>query len=538
VTPRTAVVIGAGPAGLTAAYEFLDHGAARPTVLEATGDIGGLSKTVVHAGNRIDLGGHRFFSRSAQVMEWWQNILPVQGAPARDQRREGGAELACRERWVRLLGAEAPAAVPAPDPERTDAVMLVRDRVSRILFAGRFFDYPIRLNRDTLAKLGARRAAGILLSYLRARAAPVRPERSLEDFFVNRFGRELYRTFFKDYTEKVWGVSCRDLGREWGAQRVKGLSVGKALGHALRSGVPGLRRAGAPKAGETSLIERFLYPKLGPGQLWEEVSGRVERHGGQVIRHARVVAVETMGNRVAAVRAVDERTGRTRRYTGEYFVSSMPVPELLRAMGGAVPAHVREVGEGLQYRDFMIVGVLLKGLRIKDDTHGPTRNDPVPDQWIYIQERTVRLGRVQIFNNWSPYLVADPATVWIGLEYFCAEGDDLWAMSDPDLSAFAVREAAETGILAPSDVLDTTVLRVRKAYPSYSGSYSDFEVVRKYCDGFANLFLVGRNGMHRYNNMDHSMLTAMSAVDCIERGRSDHAAIWEINAEEEYHERA
>jgi protoporphyrinogen oxidase len=535
VSPKTAVIIGAGPAGLTAAYELLDKSDIVPIVCEMTGEIGGISKTAVYRGNRIDIGGHRFFSKSERVMQWWQNILPIQGAPACDDRLLGRQVPLASECRMRPLRAQEPATVPAPDPEQADGVMLVRSRLSRIFFLRRFFDYPITLTRNTLISLGPLRLLKIGLSYGKSCLAPIREEKSLEDFFINRFGLELYHTFFKDYTEKVWGVSCREIKPEWGAQRIKGLSVTRTILHAIGK-LAGKREDVAQKRVETSLIEQFLYPKLGPGQLWEETAAMVERLGGRVILNSRVVGLETEGQRVTAVRVRDERSGRVTRLTGDYFFSSMPVRELIEALGETAPEPVREVAAGLKYRDFMTVGLLLKKLKIRNETLLKTVNGLVPDNWIYIQEREVRLGRVQIFNNWSPYLVRDPDTVWIGLEYFCSEGDDLWSMPDRDFAEFAIAELASIGIIERSDVLDSTVLRMPKAYPAYFGSYERFEVIREYADRFENLFLMGRNGMHRYNNADHSMLTAMTAVENVISGRADKANIWNVNAEQEYHE--
>lgn len=535
MTRKTAIIIGAGPAGLTAAYELLDKTDIVPVIFEMTDDIGGISKTVVYKGNRIDIGGHRFFSKSERVMEWWQNIFPLQGQPAQDDRLLDREVPLTRECRLRDLRAKEPVTVPAPDPDQADAVMLVRNRLSRIFFLRSFFNYPVSLTVDTITNLGLVRIVKIGLSYLKSCLVPIRQEKSLEEFFINRFGRELYLTFFKDYTEKVWGVPCREIKPEWGAQRIKGLSITKTITHALRSLLMSSDDA-SRKQVETSLIEQFHYPKLGPGQIWEEAAARVERHGGRLVRHARVVGIETTGERVTAVQVHDVATGQINRHSGDYFFSTMPVRDLISAMGDAPPPPVREIAAGLQYRDFMTVGLLLKKLIIKNETDIKTVNGLVPDNWIYIQEREVKLGRLQIFNNWSPYLVSDPDTVWIGLEYFCSEGDELWSMPDADFSRFAIAELASIGIIDPADVLDSTVLRMPKAYPAYFGSYDKFDVVRDYTNTFTNLFLIGRNGMHRYNNADHSMLTAMAAVENIISGRTDKSNIWSVNAEEEYHE--
>ena len=530
---KTALIIGAGPAGLTAAYELLDKTDIVPIVFEMTSDIGGISKTVVYKDNRIDIGGHRFFSKSSRVMEWWQNLFPLQGEPSRDDKLLGRIVPLASSCSLRSLRSKEIHTVPAPDPEKTDNVMLVRNRHSRIFFLRTFFNYPISLTIDTLIKLGPVRILKIGLSYLKVSLFPVRKEKSLEDFFINRFGMELYFTFFKDYTEKVWGVSCKEIRPEWGAQRIKGLSVTKTIQHALRKFFKSHSDINKEEI-ETTLIEQFYYPKFGPGQVWEKAADIIQKNGGKVTINSRVVAIETENNQIRAVQVSDEISGQLTRHQADYVFSSMPVRELIAAMGKDVPEPVKAVAAGLIYRDFITVGLLLNKLKIKNETNQKTINDLIPDNWIYIQERDVKLGRLQIFNNWSPYMVHDPDTVWVGLEYFCNEGDDLWLMSDEDFSKFAISELSSIDIINQEDVLDSTVLKMPKAYPAYFGSYDKFDVIQEYTDQFSNLFLVGRNGMHRYNNADHSMLTAMTAVDNIIAGRTDKGNIWDVNAEEEY----
>ncbi|HNY64427.1 MAG TPA: NAD(P)/FAD-dependent oxidoreductase [Deltaproteobacteria bacterium] len=522
MSEQTAVIIGAGPAGLTAAYELLSRTAVRPIVFEMTSDIGGISKTVEYKGNRMDIGGHRFFSKSDEVMRWWQSILPPQGAPARDDLILG--------RSVRFSTDSC-----AADPERTDKVMLIRGRVSRIFFLRSFFDYPISLKPATFRNLGLARTLKAGFSYLRSMLFPIRNETSLEDFFINRFGRELYLTFFKDYTEKVWGVSCREIQPDWGAQRVKGLSITRAVAHALRQAVSRDASIGQ-KDTETSLIEQFLYPKLGPGQLWEEVARRIRDRGGEILLNRQVLGIDVADGRVRSARVLDTRTNVLETVEADYFFSTMPVKDLVSGMRPGPPLKVREVAEGLMYRDFITVGLLLKRLKIRNQTGVKTLGGIVPDNWIYIQERDVRLGRLQIFNNWSPYLVRDPDTVWIGLEYFCNEGDELWSRSDGEFTSFAIDELSSIGIIDREDVLDSVLIRMPKTYPAYFGTYRDFGIVREYLDRYDNLFLIGRNGMHKYNNADHSMLTAMTAVDNIVTGNPSKENIWQVNTEEEYHE--
>ena len=515
--PRTAVIIGAGPAGLTTAYELLRRTDIRPLVLEKSEYMGGIARTVNYQGNRIDIGGHRFFSKSDRVMRWWLDILPLESTGTNAftityQNSSRSVESAAEQR----------------DPSKVDRVMLVRGRKSRILYLRKFFDYPLTLSSRTLRNLGIWRTARIGASYLKSAAFPIREEKNLEQFFTNRFGRELYLTFFKSYTEKVWGVPCDQIGAEWGAQRVKGLSIWKTLLHAAR-GLVGKRSGDIGQKGvETSLIEQFLYPKFGPGQMWEEVARQVREKGVEIRTGWTVTAVEAEGNRVRGVRAIHRATGEETLIEGDFVFSTAPVQELLAGFSPQPPAAVREVSDGLVYRDFITVGLLVPKLKLGDGL--------IEDNWIYIQEPDVFLGRLQIFNNWSPYLVARPGTVWLGLEYFCNQGDGLWNRSDQDLIALGTHELAKIGVIERDAVLDATVLRMEKTYPAYFGTYDRFHVIREFVDRFENLFLLGRNGMHRYNNQDHSMLTAMMAVDNIAAGVSSKDNLWEVNTEQDYHE--
>ena len=515
----TAIIIGAGPAGLTAALELERRTGIKPIVVESCREIGGLARTIVYKGNRMDIGGHRFFSKSDRVMQWWLDLMPVEAGH--------GSEGQLGYRGQRR---DVPAS-NSPDPQTDDLVMLVRQRQSRIYFLRRFFDYPIQLTADTLKKLGTVRTVRAAASYLRAAVLPRRPERTLEDFLINRFGRQLYLTFFKSYTEKIWGVPCSEISAEWGAQRIKGLSLKGVVAHFLRKTF-GPRNSGglAQKKTETSLIESFLYPKLGPGQLWEHVASLVEKGGGEIRLGVRIDRIHIEGNKVVSVEGVND-AGERATYAGDYFFSTMAVRDLIRAIAAEVPAEVVEVSDGLMYRDFITVGLLANRLSV-------TENDgtPLKDNWIYIQEPDVKVGRLQIFNNWSPWLVESTGKVWIGLEYFCNETDPLWKLSDEKMTQLAIEEVARIGILKAEDVEDSHVVRVPKTYPAYFGSYSRFDVIRRYTDRFENLFLVGRNGMHKYNNQDHSMLTAMAAVENIVDGITAKDNIWAINTEMEYHE--
>ena len=494
------LIIGAGPAGLTAAHELAGAGVTDVVVLEASGVVGGLAQSVNYKGNRIDIGGHRFFSKSDWVMQWWLRMLP--------------------------LAADA--------GESDERVMLVRRRLSRIYFAGKFFDYPLKANFETALKLGLRRCLALGASYAWAKLFPRRPERTLEDFFINRFGRRLYLQFFKGYTEKVWGKPCGEISAQWGAQRVKSLSIGRALRHAL---LKPFRRAqgGAGGARETSLIERFLYPKYGPGLMWEVTAERLRERGVRLVLDAPVTRLEQAEGRIHAVR-VRRPDGREERYEADAFISTMPVRELVLGLSPGAPERIREVAAGLEYRDFLIVGLLYR--RLMPNPAGRGALNLVPDNWIYVQESGVKVGRLQFFNNWSPYLVRDPGTVWVGMEYFCQEGDELWQKPDAELLALGAAEMASLRLADAGDRLDGVVVRMPKAYPGYYGTYACFGELREYLDGLANLYLAGRNGMHRYNNQDHSMLSAKRAVEAILAGSSDKSAIWSVNIDDEYHEEA
>ncbi|MDD4628577.1 MAG: NAD(P)/FAD-dependent oxidoreductase, partial [Candidatus Peribacteraceae bacterium] len=422
---------------------------------------------------------------------------------------------------------------PAPDPEKEDQVMLQRPRLSRIYHRKHFFPYPISITVSVAFRLGLLNTFLIGMSYIKARMFRIKDETYLDAFFINRFGKRLYETFFMDYTEKVWGIPCGQIRSDWGAQRVKGLSLRRALVHAVKDLLSSDFKKSQQER-ETTLITRFYYPKYGPGHMWETVAEQVRQCGGEVRMQTRVAGVHLENGKAVSVTVEDVRTGREEIIPCDFFFSSMPIKHLIGMMTPHPPMRVVEVAEGLPYRDFITVGLLLKKLHVQD---GRRIESAVPDNWIYIQERGVRVGRVQIFNNWSPYLVADRKnTTWIGLEYFVNEGGDLWIKPDQELIDFGIGEMEKIHFLRREDVLDACVLRVPKAYPAYFGSYDQLHVVRDYVRTIPNLFLIGRNGMHRYNNQDHSMLTAMHAVDNILAGQEDDLNIWEVNVEMVYHE--
>jgi len=533
---KVAIIAGAGPAGLTAAYELLKRTDVHPIVFESTDAIGGIAQTYNYKGNRIDIGGHRFFSKSERVMNWWFNIMPVQGSPAADNEEKGHdidyAVEAVMEYLCPACGQSG--TTPAPDPEKEDNVMLQRPRKSRIYFHRNFFPYPISITLKIAWRLGLLNTTLIALSYMKAQVFPCKDETYLDAFMINRFGKRLYQTFFEDYTRKVWGVPCSQIKADWGAQRIKGLSLKRAVTHALKDLLSSdFKKLQAER--ETSLITRFFYPKFGPGQMWETVTEQIRACGGEVRMKRRIVAVKHESNTVTSVTIENTETGATEDIACDYFFSTMPMRHLIKQMDPKPPEDVAKVAEGLIYRDFMTVGLLMKQLHVEEKGRKPATD--VPDNWIYVQDRGVQVGRIQIFNNWSPYMVADRKnSIWIGLEYFVDEGDELWNKQDSDMIALGTKEMEEIGFIKGEDVLDACVLRMKKAYPAYFGTYDQLKIVEDYTLQFPNLYLIGRNGMHRYNNQDHSMLTAMTAVDNIAEGRTDNTNIWSVNTERVYHE--
>jgi protoporphyrinogen oxidase len=526
---KTAIIIGAGPAGLTAAYELLTRTDVDVIIIEQSNDIGGISKTINYKGNRIDIGGHRFFSKSDRVMNWWMNMMPVQKNNAENIT-------------INYQNKEKTFATHHENEVTIDSenVLLIRPRQSRIYYLKKFFSYPVTLSFDTIKKLGIFKIIKIGFSYINARVLPIKNEISLEDFFINRFGKELYHTFFKDYTEKVWGIGCNKISAEWGAQRIKELNVSKALLHAFKSIFKKKENSIGQKNTDTSLIEQFLYPKYGPGQMWEITAEKIIMLGGVILKNEKIAALHFEEKNslinISAVRT-ENINGENKNYTGDYFFSTMAIKDMFEGMDkNKIPNDIYNIATNLQYRDFIIVGLLLKKLTVKDDSFNNDKTFLVKDNWIYIQDKEVKLGRLQVFNNWSPYMVKDENTVWLGLEYFCTVGDELWQKPNEEFIQFAIAELQSIGVINKDDVLDATCIKMEKTYPAYFGTYNEFDKVKDYLNKFENLFCVGRNGMHKYNNSDHSMLTAMTAVDNIIAGRLDKKNIWDINTEQDYHE--
>ncbi len=513
---KNVLIIGAGPAGLTAAYELLSRTDKYEVLIcEETKDIGGISKTVNYKGNRMDMGGHRFFSKVDEVNNWWSSMLPTQGSPSKDDIMLN-----------RTVNIEA----GGPDPEKTDIAMLKRTRVSRILFDSKFYDYPISLKFETFKNMGLWNTILCGFSYLFS-AIHKRPETNLENFYINRFGKKLYSMFFEYYTENLWGRHPREIDASWGAQRVKGLSI-----TAVIKDVFGKIFNKKNRKVETSLIEEFKYPKLGPGQLWEVVAEKVCNLGGMLNLNSRVVSLKKSGNKI--VSASYEKDGTIETVECDYVISSMPIKDLISGIND-VPDEINRIAKGLPYRDYMTLGVLVSKLNLKNKTKMKTVGNIVPDCWVYVQDRNVKMGRFQIYNNWSPYMVKDlENSVWIGLEYFVNEGDSTWNMTEKEFSELGISEMLKLGLIDSEDaVMDTHLERVKKAYPAYFDTYDQIGKVVDYLNGMENLFCVGRNGQHRYNNIDHSMVTSFKAAECIMSGKTDKSEIWNVNTESEYHEK-
>lgn len=515
------VIIGAGPAGLATAYQILKKGGGKyqVTILEATEVIGGISRTVKYAGNRMDIGGHRFFTKDPDVKKWWKELLPLQGAPSKDD--------AIRGRLAKFTG-------KGPDPEKEDEVMLVRQRISRIFYKKHFFDYPVTLNTTTIRNLGPVTCIEAGFSYLKS-CVLKRKEENLENFYINRFGRKLYSIFFESYTEKVWGLHPSLMSADWGSQRVKGLSIITVLKDAFFKTI-----GKEPAQKETSLIEEFWYPKLGPGQIYEKAAREILNMRGELFLGHIVSGIRPTGDGKYHIYISDEKGKEQDVFKTDYVVSTMPLRNLCGIYAG-MPEDVKKIGLGLKYRDFVTLGILVDKLALNNETDIHTINNQIPDCWIYVQDKGVKLGRIQIFNNWSPYMVQDPEnTIWIGLEYFCSEQDRFWNMEPRELMDFAMDELIKMGVVnEETKILDFHKDYAKKAYPCYFGSYAELGKVKEYLNTQSGIICAGRNGQHRYNNMDHSIKTGMLAADYILDGKHDpekKKAVWEVNTEDDYHE--
>jgi len=515
---KKVVIIGAGPAGLTAAYNLLKEkdGKYEVIVLEMEGQVGGISKTVFYNGNRMDLGGHRFFSKDEDIMRFWSELMPIQGEPSFDDKKLN------KQKNIQKGG---------PNPEIDDNVMLVRDRVSRIYYLKKFFDYPISLKMETFINMGFIRSIKSGFSYLKTLLVK-KDEDSLENFYINRFGKVLYKMFFENYTEKLWGRHPKDISADWGAQRVKGVSIKAVLKDAI------FKLFGKKEKNvETSLIEQFWYPKYGPGQLWEVLASKIDECGGKILKGYEVKKIKMSNNKINSV--ICKAYGDEVTIDGDIFISSIPIKDLVNSfIDISAPKEILDAANGLPYVDFQTVGVLVNKLKIQNKTNINTLGNIVPDCWIYVQEPEVKMLRMQIFNNWSPYLVKEPEdTIWIGLEYTCKEGDKYWNMSDEEFSEYAIKELEKMKIIEEKDVLDYHRERVKKAYPAYFDTYDKIDEIKEYLNKIENLYCIGRNGQHRYNNMDHSMVTAFETVKNIKNNIKTKDNIWNVNVEKEYHEK-
>lgn len=457
------VIIGAGPAGLTAAYELVKAGI-KPIVLEKADKVGGIARTETYKGYHFDIGGHRFFTKVSAVQQLWQEVLG--------------------EEFLRV------------------------PRLSRIYYRGRFFNYPLSL-WNTLSNLGVVESLLILLSYFQAKLWPHPQEENFEQWVINRFGQRLYGTFFQTYTEKVWGIPCNQIQAEWAAQRIKGLSLKTAVLNALFG-----------SNNTKTLIKEFNYPVLGPGMMWQRFASAVESQGGQVHLNTRVLSLEREGRHVK--RVIIQRDGKLIPISGDHFISSMPIAALINRLDPPPPDDVLQAAQKLNYRDFLIVALIVD------------RAELFPDNWIYIHSPEVKVGRIQNFKNWSAAMVPDPSKTCLGMEYFCTSGDGMWTMSDTELLDLASSELVSLGLADAGEVEDGVVLRQPKAYPVYDHEYrKHLQVIQNFLATFDNLQTTGRNGMHRYNNQDHSMLTGMLAVRNL---LGEKHNLWDVNTERSYYE--
>lgn len=519
---KNIVIIGAGPAGLTTAYQLLklNKNDYNVTILESENMVGGISKTISLNSNYLaDTGIHRFFSKNAEVNYIWNELLPIQSKPAYDDI---------------VLNRNKHFSKTGSNPETDDLSMLIKDRLTRIYYHDNFFDYPVSLSFNTIKNLGFIKMIKILFSYLKA-CIFKKNEDSLENFYINRFGKELYKTFFKDYTTKVWGIDPYNISADWGAQRVKGISIFGIIKDMFNK----FFKNKSSKNTETSLIEEFLYPKLGAGQMWSVMAEKITKMGGNIILNSKVIKINQKNNVISSIDYMSNNVSHTINL--DILVSSMPIKDLFVSMGNEnIDLEIYNAATNLPYRDFIVVYLVVNNLNLKNNTNIKTIGNIIPDDWIYIQDSNVKLGRIQIFNNWSPYLFKNKEDlankILISLEYFASENDDLWNKSESEMIKFAENEAIKIGIIEKNHTIASKSLKISKAYPSYFGTYKDIDKIKKYLLNIENLYCVGRNGQHRYNNMDHSMLTGIETAKLIINNNSNKEKIWNVNTEKEYHE--
>lgn len=471
-----AIIFGAGPAGLTTAYELIKNSNIKPIIVEKSEFIGGMCFSKKAEGYIMDVGGHRYFTKFDNVKKWWLQFLPLQTNPKQNN------------------------------------VFLYRNRISRIYFLRKLFDYPVSINFQTIKGLGLVRMIRIFFSYVRYKFFKIKPENSAEDFLINTFGKELYETFFKDYTEKLWGVSCKDISSEWGKERIKGISLKETLLSVIKNIL----------CNKNKEVDLFLYPKFGPGQIWDEVASQIIKEGGEILLNSEVIKITQNKNKIKSITIKTKKDNKV--ITADYFISSIPIKNLIKMINN-VPEKIRNISDGLIYRNFRAAGVLVDRMRILDKNS----DKMLYDTWVYIQEKDVFMGRMQIYNNWSPYLLKDKNKVWLGFEYFVGDDDKIWNMTSLEFENLAINEADKIGIIDKNDVLMTISHKFEKAYPAYFGTYNKFEDIKKYVDGFDNLYLIGRAGMHKYINIDHVVLSGIAVVKNIVQKMPNKDNIWNID---------
>ncbi len=504
---KRVVIIGAGPAGITAGYELMKKKGYKVTILEAENSIGGLAKAVLHANNRLDIGGHRFFTKNWKVNLWWLKLFPIQARPAYDYYKT--------QRKLNLPET-------GPSPHLDDIVMLKRQRFSHIIDGNKNYPYPMRFNSRTILNIGIKNTFKALSDYLKIRLKPLE-QNSLEDFYINRFGNFLYRKFLESYLEKILGKHPKDLSADMGAQKIKGLTLGRIIKNSF------YRTFHLKCYTEPSLAREFYYPKFGPGHFWETVASKITSSGGKLVRNAKVVEIKLTedGN-------VDEvgykLNGELFYVKADAVISTMPLKDLVMCLPD-VPEDICQIAKDLPFRDMVTIGMMVKKLKLRNTTSIKTLNNIIPDTWLYIRNPETKLSRVQIYNNWSPYLLRDPKkNVWLGLEYFCQDGDDYWKLNKQQWRNVAVKDLLDSGILAnKKDVLTYCVKKISHAIPLYCGSYNQLDKLLEYLDSIGNLYSIGRNGQHRNNTTDHSILTAFAAVKHITGRNDDKKRIRQIN---------
>lgn len=506
---KRAIIIGAGPAGLSTACHLSDD--IIPILIEKEDCVGGLSKTFFEDGNGTDIGPHRFFTKNQKVLDFWESLCPIQGAKAIDDI---------------LVNRQVSLKPDGPDPQIEDKVFLNRKRFSRIYYNKHFLDYPLKMKFSNISALGLIKTFVAGLSYIKSCIYKL-PETNLESFMINRFGRVLYELFFEGYTQKVWGVHPSQISKEWGMQRIKGISLIKVVLNALAKPFV--------KGKEISLTDEYYYPKWGSSQMWNLMAERIKEKGGEIILNSKVVELVKQDNKIVSVRVQNKNTGEIQEIFGDVFVSSMPVKSLLTNMND-VPQNILDIANNLIYRDFILVNYVTEKINLKNNTDVPTVNNIAPDSWIYLQDNDIKAGRLDIMNNFSPYIVKNFKDDFvINLEYFCNENDNFWSDTDENIINFGISELEKLNVTEKTRIKKSKVIRIKKAYPSYFGSYDKFDELKSYLNSIDNLYCVGRNGQHKYNNMDHSVLSGIVASKIISNNE-DKNVLWDINTDSEYQE--